>query len=100
MYVVVEFLDADPAHRVALRAALVVFAHETLSVHSGCLTFDVGQDDLDGSAFLLYQRYTDKAAYRAFLERLANLEHRRHVDPWVRTRRTLTYECVSQAGVA
>ncbi len=100
MYVVVEFLDADPAHRVALRAALVMFAHATLAQSNGCLAFDVGQDDIDGSAFLLYHRYTDKAAYRAVLEHADYAAYRTHVDPWVRTRRTLTFDCVSEAGVA
>jgi len=100
MYVVVEFLDADPAHRVALRTSLVMFAHAALTGTSGCVAFDVGQDDLDGSAFLLYRRFEDKAAYSASLESPAYLAHRAQVDPWIKTRRTLTYESLTEAGVA
>lgn len=100
MYVVVEFLDSDSTHRAALRSALVIFAHAALARSSGCLAFDVGQDDIDGSAFLLYQRYTGQAAYRASLEHADYAAHRAQVDPWVKTRRALTFECVSEAGVA
>ena len=100
MYVVVEFLDAEPAQRAALRAALVMFAHSMMGKTVGCHGFDVAQDDLDGSAFLLYQRYDSKAAYVAQLELTEYAEHRLLVDPWVRHRRSLTYELLSEAGVA
>lgn len=100
MYVVVEFLDTDTAHRVALRSALVVYAHAALARNTGCLAFDVGQDDIDGSAFLLYQRYADKPAYLASLEHAEYAAHRDLVDPWIKTRRALTFDCVSGAGVA
>jgi len=100
MYVVVEFLDAEPKHRASVRAALVVYAHQVLTRGLGCETFDVGQDELDGTAFLLYQRYTDKEAHVANLEHPAYAEHRLLVDPWIHTRRTLTYELLSNAGVA
>ena len=100
MYVVVEFLDAEPKHRASLRSVLVVYAHQVLTRGLGCQTFDVGQDDLDGNAFLLYQRYDDKLAHLANLEHPAYAEHRLLIDAWIHTRRTLTYECVSDAGVA
>ena len=100
MYVVVEFLDADPGHRSALRAALVMHAHAMLTKSPGCHAFDVSQDDLDGSAFLLYQRFDSKPAYVTHLEQPGYAEHRALVDPWVRTRRSLTYELISEAGVA
>ena len=100
MYVVVEFLDADPAQRASLRQALVMFAHQCLAGHGGCLTFDVAQDELDGSAFLLYRRFEDKAAYLASLEHADTHAHRAEVDRWIKTRRTLTYESLSEAGVA
>ena len=99
MYVVVEFLDVDRDHRATLRSSLVLFAHAMLGCSLGCRTFDVSQDDLDGSAFLLYQRYDSKEAHRAHLELAEFAEHRLVVDKWVRTRRSLTYELVSHAGV-
>lgn len=99
MYVVIEFLDVDPNHRATLRSSLVLFAHSMLGRSLGCRTFDVAQDDLDGSAFLLYQRYDSKEAHLAHLELGEYAEHRLVIDPWVRTRRSLTYELVSHAGV-
>ena len=38
--------------------------------------------------------------YLAHLERTEYAEHRLLVDPWIRTRRSLTYDLVSGAGVA
>lgn len=100
MVIVVEFVEAFPAHRAQVRAALLVLAHTALQSHRGCIQFDVGQDDLDGSAFLLYQVYQTKADHIAHLELADHQEHRTLTDPWVQTRRILTYEHISGASVA
>ncbi len=100
MVIVLEFVEALPPQRAHLRAALLVLAHTTLQAQRGCLTYDVGQDDLDGSAFLLYQVYATKADHTAHLEQAAYAEHRVLTDPWTQTRRVLSYEHISGAGVA
>lgn len=100
MIIVLEFVEAHPPQRAQLRAALLVLAHTTLQCHRGCIQFDVGQDDLDGSAFLLYQVYETKADHIAHLEQADYQEHRKLIDPWTQTRRVLTYEHLSGASVA
>jgi (4S)-4-hydroxy-5-phosphonooxypentane-2,3-dione isomerase len=100
MVIVLEFVEAHPPQRAQLRAALLVLAHSALQRHRGCIQFDVGQDDLDGSAFLLYQVYETKADHIAHLEQAEYQEHRTLTDAWTQTRRILTYEHISGAGVA
>jgi (4S)-4-hydroxy-5-phosphonooxypentane-2,3-dione isomerase len=100
MVIVLEFVEAHPPQRAQLRAALLVLAHTALQRHRGCITFDVGQDDLDGSAFLLYQVYGSKADHIAHMELAEYQDHRTLTDPWVQTRRVLTYEHISGASVA
>ncbi len=100
MYVVVEFIESDPAHRASLRQALLVLSRCFMDKKRGCHEFDVGQDDLDGSAFLLYQVYDTKAAHVAHMEAPEYAEHRLLVDPWIKTRRHLTYELISGSGLA
>ncbi len=86
--------------RASLRQALLLLSHAMLNKKLGCHQFDIGQDDLDGTAFLVYQVYETKAAHVAHLELTEYAEHRALVDPWIKTRRTLTYELVSAGGVA
>jgi (4S)-4-hydroxy-5-phosphonooxypentane-2,3-dione isomerase len=100
MHVVIEFLDAKPHHRAGVRTALMMMSRQVLAKKIGCNHYDVGQDDLDGSAFLVYQVFENKAAYRAHQEMPEYAEHRLLVDPWIVTRRTLSYELISSAGVA
>jgi (4S)-4-hydroxy-5-phosphonooxypentane-2,3-dione isomerase len=100
MLVVVEFIEAIPAHRGALRPALLMLARAFTEKKLGCHQFDVAQDDLDGSSFLVYQVFTSQEAHVAHLEMPEHAEHRLLVDPWIKTRRHLTYELLSGAGLA
>jgi quinol monooxygenase YgiN len=100
MYVVVEFVDAEREHRGSVRQALLLLARAMAEKKLGCLTFDVGQDEMDGGSFLIYQVYTTKAAYVAHLELPEYAEHRLVADPWIVTRRHLSYELISGAGIA
>jgi quinol monooxygenase YgiN len=100
MFTVVEFLEGAPAQRASLRQALILFAHAMQTRKLGCHQFDIGQDDIDGNSYLVYQVYETKAAHLAHLELPIYAEHRLLVDPWIATRRTLTYELVSAGGVA
>ena len=92
MYVVVEFIESQPAHKAALRQALGVLARQMLDKKLGCLVFDVASDEFDEAAFLLYQVFASKAAHVAHVELPDYADHRMLVDPWTRTRRQLTYE--------
>jgi (4S)-4-hydroxy-5-phosphonooxypentane-2,3-dione isomerase len=100
MIIVVEFVEAEPAHRAKVRAALLVLARAMLDLKAGCLQFEVGQDDLDGSAFLLYQVYATPAVYKTHLAMPATQDHRALTAPWTQSRRILTYEHISESGVA
>lgn len=100
MYVVVEFVDAERQHLASLRQALLLLGRSLADKKLGCMSFDVGQDEVDPGSFLLYQVYTSKAAYVSHLEMTEYAEHRLIADPWIRTRRLLTYEMISGVGLA
>jgi (4S)-4-hydroxy-5-phosphonooxypentane-2,3-dione isomerase len=100
MHVVIEFLDAKPQHRSALRAALLVMARGVVEKKIGCHQFDICQDDVDGSAFFVYQVFENESAYLMHQELPEYAEHRLLVDPWIEHRRHLTYELITSAGVA
>jgi (4S)-4-hydroxy-5-phosphonooxypentane-2,3-dione isomerase len=100
MHVVVEFLDANPKHRASLRAALLVMARSVLEQKIGCHQFDVCEDDLDDGGFMIYQIFENESAYKVHQEMHDYAEHRLLVDPWIKTRRHLSYELITSAGVA
>jgi len=100
MYVVVEFVESMREHRGALRQSLILLSRAVLEKKLGCLVFDVGQDEMDDGSFLIYQVYSSKAAYITHVELPDYAEHRRAADPWTATRRHLSYELISKAGVA
>ena len=100
MYVVVEFVEAHRDQRASVRQALLLLARQLVDKKLGCLTFEVGQDEVDGGSYLLYQVYVSKAAYVAHLELPDYAQHREQTDPWTATRRHLSYELISGAGVA
>jgi len=100
MHIVVEFVEAEPEHRMALRSALVFIARATLEKRRGCLCYDVGQDDVDGTSYLLYHVYASREAFTEHIEMPEYAEHRLLVEPWTKLRRVLTYNHVSHGGEA
>ena len=100
MFVVAVFLEAEPDHVAALRAALIMHARNCLAKEPGCQRFDVSEDRIDSGSFLLYEIYDDEAAHRAHKEYPHYADYRMLVDPWTRSRRVLTYGLVSDAGTA
>ncbi len=100
MYIVVEFVDAQPQHRAALRTALMFLARQTLEKRRGCLHYDVGQDDLDGGSFLLYQVYASRETHTEHIELSEYAEHRLLIEPWTKSHRLLTYSHISGAQIA
>jgi autoinducer 2-degrading protein len=100
MYVVVVFFEAAPGHTAALRDALMVQARTSLEEEPRCRRFDVSQDPVDRTSFLLYEIYDDEAAFKAHLETTHYAEFSVLVEPWTKSKRVLTYELVSDAGRA
>lgn len=100
MLVVVVFLEAERGREAELRAALRAHAKACLEHEPGCRRYDISVDPLEGAAFLLYQVYEDEAAYLAHRELPHYADFRILTDPWVRTRRVLTYEAVALQGSA
>lgn len=96
MFAVLVFLDAEPAHRDKLEAALLANARNAIEREPGCRRFDVLRDAVDGAAFTLYEIYDSPAAHRAHLEFAHYAEYRLLVDPWIRSRRVLTYELIGE----
>ncbi len=100
MVVVVVFLEALKAHEASMRAALITHARSCRDNEPGCLRYDVSLDPLDAASFLLYQIYESDAAFRAHKELPHYAEFRLKVEPWIKTRRVLTYQLLDEAGSA
>ncbi len=100
MHVVVVFLEAKRGQQGKLRQALMEHAQTCLDVEPGCQRYDVGFDPLDGTSFLAYQIYDDEAAFNAHRELPHYAEFRLRSDPWLLSRRVLTYEQLTVAGNA
>jgi autoinducer 2-degrading protein len=98
MLVVVVFLEAERGRSEELRQALGVHAKTCLEREPGCRRYDISVDPLEGASFLLYQVYEDEAAYLAHRELPHYADFRVLTDPWVRTRRVLTYQAVALQG--
>lgn len=91
MFVVVVFLEAHPEARDKLYTALLANALNSLAIEDGLQQFDVCEDAVDPQAFLLYEVYESQAAHKMHLELPHYAEYRLLVEPWVKSRRILTY---------
>jgi (4S)-4-hydroxy-5-phosphonooxypentane-2,3-dione isomerase len=98
MFVVVVFLEAEAGRNGELSNALRFHAKTCLEREEGCHRFDISVDPLEGTSFLLYEVYVDEAAYLAHRELPHYADFRVLTDPWVRTRRVLTYRAVALEG--
>lgn len=94
MFAVLVFLEVKPEHRDKLEPALRYNARYALEHEPGCRRFDVLRDTVDPNGFLLYEVYADAAAHRHHLELPRYAEYRLLVDPWIQSRRVLTYELI------
>jgi len=95
MLVVVVFLEAQPGRQAELREAVLRHARTCRESEEGCHRYDISADPIEGAAFLLYQIYADEAAYLAHRELPHYADFRTITDPWIVSRRVLTYEAVS-----
>lgn len=100
MLVVVVFLEAHRNHIASMRSALLTHARTCRDSEPGCLRYDVSLDPVDPASFLLYQIYETPAAFAAHKELPHFAEFRLKVEPWIKTRRVLTYELIEGAGHA
>ena len=98
MHVVLVFLEAERGREAELGASLRTHAAGCLEKEPGCRRYDISADPLEGASFLLYQVYDDETAYLAHRELPHYADFRILTDPWVRTRRVLTYEAVALQG--
>lgn len=100
MYVVIVFFEAKAAHVGEFREALLINARKSVDDEPGCRQFDVAANALEPNAFFLYETYDDEAAFKAHLAsdhfRLFNDA----VEPWVESKRVLTYDLISDHGIA
>lgn len=100
MLVVVVFLEALAGRQDELSDALRRHAKTSLEREPGCQRYDISTDPLEGAAFLLYQVYADEAAYLAHRELPHYADFRDLTDPWVKSRRVLTYKAVALSDAA
>lgn len=99
MFVVAVFFEANRGYADQLRSALISHAAETRANEPGCQQYDVSADPLDSHSFLLYEVFDSEAAYNAHheLERYAQFAGR--IEPWVASKRILTYTLLDTAGM-
>lgn len=95
MHVVVVFIEAQRGHVEAMRAALPPYARTCLEREPGCVRFDVALDPVDPAAFLLFEVYVDQASYLMHREMPHYAEFREMINPWLASRRVLTYELLA-----
>jgi quinol monooxygenase YgiN len=98
MFVVAEFFEAKRGHADDLRGALVAHAAEARANERGCEQFDVSQDPIDPASFLLYQVFDSEAAFDAHHEREHYARFAGEIEPWLASRRSLTYQRLDTAG--
>lgn len=99
MFVVAVFYDAKPGCIDRLRSALVAQAAEARANTRGCQQYDVSQDPIDAGAFMLYEVFDSEAAFNAHheLERYARFAS--EVEPWVASKRILTFHRLDTTGM-
>lgn len=98
MFVVAVFIEANPDNAGELRQALVVHAKRCRELEPLCLKFDVGEDPTDPASFFLYEVYETKAALLAHREMQHYADFRVLADPWIASRKVLTYTLISGVG--
>jgi quinol monooxygenase YgiN len=94
MYVITVKFTVNPAHLPAFREAVVAQAKNSLEQEAGCRQFDVSVAENNPCIVLLYEIYSDRAAFDAHLE----TEHFRAFDqlvtPWVTNKVVNSWEMV------
>ena len=94
MFVVSVIFDIEPISRDRFRRAILANARTSLAEESGCLRFDVAEDEATGR-FILWEVYTDKAAFDAHVATQHFEAFDRIVASWVRAKAVETFHLVS-----
>lgn len=83
MYVVLVEFAVKPQHIQDFRPAILANARASLEHEEGCHRFDVCFDPQDASKVLLYELYTDRAAFDLHLKSAHFLEFDTLTKDWV-----------------
>lgn len=100
MFVVVSFHEGKPGHARALREALLMHAVTTLQRDPRCRRFDVSADPVDTASFLVYAIFDDEAAHKAHQESQHYANYAILVEPWIASKRVLTYKLISEPATS
>jgi len=99
MFVVAVFYEAKPGCADRLRSALTAQAAEARANERGCQQYDVSQDPIDPGAFMLYEVFDSEAAFNAHHELEHYARFASEVEPWVASKRILTYHRLDTTGM-
>lgn len=92
MFVVVVEFTARPQHVADFHARVLQQAADSLRLESGCHVFDVCVDPEREDFVLLYEVYTDRAAFDAHLRSAHFAAFDREVAPWIRQKNVTRLE--------
>lgn len=67
MYTVIVEFTVDPNSRETFMPRMLQQASDSLSLEEHCHTFDVAVDETDENTIMLYELYSDKAAFQTHL---------------------------------
>lgn len=99
MFVVAVFFEAKRDAADQLRVALIAHAAEARANEPGCEQFDVSQDPVDPASFLLYEVFDSEAAFNAHHELEHYARFASEIEPWVASKRILTYHLLDTGGM-
>ena len=92
MYVVIVEFTIRSEHAAAFKRRVIQQANDSLQLETDCHVFDVCFDRERENYVLLYEVYTDKAAFDAHLAAPHFLDFDATVRPWVSDRKLSTLE--------
>ena len=83
MFIVTVNFIVEPAHREEFAPAMYAQAANSLNLEPDCHVFEVSIATDDECSFLLYEKYTDAAAFDLHLKSDHFIEFNDLVTPWV-----------------
>lgn len=98
MFVVAVFYEAKAGYADQLRSALVAQAAQARANERGCQHYDVSQDPVDAASFLVYEVFDSDAAFKAHVEMQHHVSFAAEIEPWVSSKRVLTYHRLDTTG--
>jgi len=83
MYVLTVEVEIDPAHVEDYRGVIVQQARISKEREPGCLVFDVARSPDSATRFLLYEVYTDRAAFDFHVQQPHSQQNGASTKPWI-----------------